>query len=44
MAMREKALATKTLVSFLQGLEGKETEIEFRDDSRVHGRVESVDG
>lgn len=44
MSNREKALSVKTLVSFIQGLEGSVTTVEFRDESSVRGRIDSVDG
>lgn len=44
MAMRERALATKTLVSLVQGLEGKVTTVDFRDETSVTGKIDSVDG
>lgn len=44
MAMREKSLSMKTLVSFIQGLENRITTVEFRDETVVRGKIESVDG
>ena len=40
---RERAIACKTLVSFLQSLEGERVTIEARDDSRITGHLLHVD-
>lgn len=44
MSMRERALSMKTLLCFLQGLEGSKTTVNFRDESSVTGRLDRVDG
>ncbi|GFT19386.1 sm domain-containing protein [Nephila pilipes] len=44
MAQREKAISSKTLVCLLQGLAGKVTHIDFRDETAIYGRIDSVDG
>lgn len=44
MAMREKALSTKTLVCLIQGLEGKTVTVDFPDEASVTGKIDSVDG
>ncbi|KFM74809.1 U7 snRNA-associated Sm-like protein LSm10, partial [Stegodyphus mimosarum] len=43
MAARERAISSKTLISTIEALEGKKAKIEFRDDTKVEGKVESVD-
>ncbi|XP_015920428.2 U7 snRNA-associated Sm-like protein LSm10 [Parasteatoda tepidariorum] len=41
---RERALSTRTLVSLIQGLEGETTTVDFRDETSVKGKIQSVDG
>ena len=43
MALRERAVASKTLVCLLQGIVGYHTTVELRNENAVTGTVMSVD-